>query len=282
MKLKLLFTAFTIILICTSIQLSAQYLEIFGEYTTGSVLFGSGDGIESARLDSVELSVDSGRYFTFGFDRDDKGEHLLHVKLIDGRVYLKKIILNKAKYNIQRINNMQRKHVNPPQKEIDRIVKERNINKAANARIGEVKEAYFKNGIQRPMKGGRISGVFGSQRILNGVPKNIHNGLDIAKPRGSDVYAMADGYVRLAADTFFYAGNNVLIDHGQGLNSKYLHLSKMVVEVDEFVKKGQKIGEVGTTGRSTGPHLHWAVQWYEKRIDPALLLKVDYEKLIRH
>jgi murein DD-endopeptidase MepM/ murein hydrolase activator NlpD len=90
---------------------------------------------------------------------------------------------------------------------------------------------------------------------------------------------MADGYVRLAADTFFYAGNNILIDHGQGLNSKYLHLSKMDVKVDEFVKKGQKIGEVGTTGRSTGPHLHWAVQWFNKRVDPALLLKTGIKTL---
>ena len=86
---------------------------------------------------------------------------------------------------------------------------------------------------------------------------------------------MADGFVRLAADTFFYAGNNILIDHGLGLNSKYLHLSKMHVEVNEFVKKGQKIGEVGTTGRSTGPHLHWTVQWYDKRVDPALILKLN-------
>jgi murein DD-endopeptidase MepM/ murein hydrolase activator NlpD len=269
---------FVSILVISVNSLCAQHLKIVGEYSTGSVLFGIGEGIAFARLDTVELSVDEGKYFTFGFDRDDKDDHLLHVKLSDGRVYLKKIKLQQAKYRIQRINNIQQKHVTPPKKENDRIVRERKINRAANARIGEVKEAFFKNGVQRPIIGGRISGVFGSQRILNGIPKNIHNGLDIAIARGTPVYAMADGYVRLAADTFFYAGSNILIDHGQGLNSKYLHLSKMEVEVDQFVKKGQKIGEVGTTGRSTGPHLHWALQWFNKRVDPALLLKSGLNK----
>ena len=126
------------------------------------------------------------------------------------------------------------------------------------------------------MKGGRVSSVFGSARILNGIPKNAHNGYDIAAPIGTSVYAMTDGIVRLAADNFYYPGNYILLDHGQGLNSQYLHLSKMIVKKGDRVKKGQKIGEIGTTGRSTGPHLHWGVQWYLRRIDPARLLELDF------
>ena len=174
-KNKFRIHAITAVLVLLVSSLSAQNLEIYGEYSTGSVLFGVGERIEFAKLDSVYLDVDDGKYFAFGFDRDDKNERLLHVKLSGGKVYLKKIKPEQASYKIQRINNMQQKHVTPPQSEIDRIVRERKMTRAAHKRIGEVKEALYKNGFQRPIKGGRISGVFGSQRILNGAPKNIHN-----------------------------------------------------------------------------------------------------------
>jgi len=107
----------------------------------------------------------------------------------------------------------------------------------------------------------------------------MHNGLDIAAPRGTPVYAMTDGIVRFVADNFYYSGNFILIDHGQGLNSSYLHLSRTFVKEGEFVKKGEKVGEIGTTGRSTGPHLHWSVQWFGKRIDPAILLKINFDNI---
>ena len=168
---------------------------------------------------------------------------------------------------------MKKELVTAPKSQNERIVKERKIIKEARGKIGEVKEALFAEGIIRPVKGGRLSSVFGSQRVLNGTPKNPHNGLDIAAPRGTPVYAMTDGVVLLAADNFYYSGNFILLDHGFGLNSSYLHLSKKFVKAGDYVKKGQKIGEIGTTGRSTGPHLHWSVQWYGKRVDPAGLLK---------
>jgi murein DD-endopeptidase MepM/ murein hydrolase activator NlpD len=131
-----------------------------------------------------------------------------------------------------------------------------------------VKEALFAQGFVKPIEKGRISSVFGSQRILNGVPKSPHNGIDIAVPSGTPVKAMSDGKVILSADDFYYAGNFIILDHGLGLNSMYLHLSQTLVEEGQYVKKGEIIGKVGTTGRSTGPHLHWSVQWYNKRVDP--------------
>jgi murein DD-endopeptidase MepM/ murein hydrolase activator NlpD len=134
------------------------------------------------------------------------------------------------------------------------------------------------NRLNLMIRGGRITGIFGSQRILNGVKKSPHNGLDIAAPEGTSVYAMTDGIVRLTGKNYYYNGNFVFIDHGQGLSSLYLHMSRLNVKDGQIVKKGVKIGEVGTTGRSTGPHLHWSVQWYNKRIDPECLLKININK----
>ena len=114
---------------------------------------------------------------------------------------------------------------------------------------------------------------------MNGVPENIHNGLDIAKKKGSPVYASSDGIVRIAGNNFYYNGTFVLIDHGQGLTTVYLHFSKLLVKTGDRVKKGEIIGEIGTTGRSTGPHLHWGVQWYNKRIDPESLLNLDLSSI---
>ncbi len=202
-----------------------------------------------------------------GFDRDDSSSHLLIVEM-EGKTVVKKLNLKKVEYNIQRINRMKQKYVSPPAEVDERIKREREITKAAKRKIGKEKTAHFGEGIIKPVNGGRISSIFGSQRILNGIPKNAHNGLDFAVPTGTPVKAMTDGKVLLSADNFYYAGNFIIIDHGLGLNSMYLHLNESLVTEGQFVKKGDIIGKVGTTGRSTGPHLHWAVQWFDKRVDP--------------
>ena len=120
------------------------------------------------------------------------------------------------------------------------------------------------------------TGVFGSQRILNGKPRNIHNGLDFGAETGDSIRAITDGIVRIAGDNFFYNGNFVLLDHGQGLSSVYLHMSKIIATNGQKVKKGEVIGLVGSTGRATGPHLHLGVQWYGKRIDPMCLFELKF------
>jgi len=205
--------------------------------------------------------------FVFGFDRDDTDSHILVVEM-EGSTYLKKIKLPIREYKIQRINRMKQKYVSPPAEVNDRIKREREITKAAKSKIGYEKNTHFSTGFIKPINGGRISSVFGSQRILNGIPKNPHNGIDIAVPRGTEVKAMTNGIVLLSADNFYYAGNFIIIDHGLGLNSMYLHLTESFVKEGQIVKKGEVIGKVGTTGRSTGPHLHWTVQWFDKRVDP--------------
>lgn len=263
-----------LILILSAGSNFAGELILKGKIAPGNLVWAKAENAKWVFFNDKQLSIDEEGNFIFGFDRDAKGEYLLRVKYNDGSVKIKKLKLADRKYKIQRINNMKRKYVSPPKAELEQIKKERKIKNDVKSKIGEIQEAYYKTGFARPVKGGRISGIFGSQRILNGVPKNAHNGLDIAARRGTPVHAMADGVVKLAADEFYYSGNFLLIEHGQGLYSVYLHLSKKDVKDGDIVKKGQKIGEIGTTGRSTGPHLHWGVNWYKNRIDPACLLEL--------
>jgi len=256
-----------------STSLYSQELKYVGELKQSGIAKIFGEGIESAKLDGHELNVHESKYFLIGFDRDDSTTMELKVKFQNGKEVTKKITPQKRKFRIQRINNMKPTLIEHPEAENERVMNERKINQEARAKIGDNKQPMYLSKFVRPVKGGRISGKFGNQRILNGEPKNFHNGVDIALPAGTPVFAMSDGKVLLVADTFYYAGNNILIDHGDGLNSFYLHLRKIFVKNGELIKAGQKIGEVGTTGRSTGPHLHWGVQWFKKRIDPLLVLE---------
>lgn len=249
-------------------------LELIGKLRPGELVIGKAENIVRVTLDNKIIQFDEAEgLFVFGFDRDDSTHHYLTVKFDNGLIISKKLILEKREYKIQRINRMKKKYVTAPDSELERIEREDSIKTVAKSKLGRVDGALFSKGFIRPVKRNRLTGVFGSQRVLNGIPKNAHNGVDYGVPKGTNVYAMTDGIVRLAADDFYYSGNFVLLDHGQGLNSFYLHLSKIIVEDGQYVKKGQKIGEVGSTGRSTGAHLHWGVQWFKNRVDPLSLLK---------
>ncbi len=264
-QLFLIFFSYTII---------AQNVFVKGNLQPGELLIGYSDSLQGVLLDSKPLKNANG-VFIFGFDRDAKGTHYLKLTYKNGEEIVKVLKLKKRRYKIQRINKIKKKYVRPPKSENTRIAEERKKIRKARRVIESTDSLFYLTGFKRPVKGGRLTSVFGSQRILNGIPKSPHNGLDIALPRGTPVYAMSDGIVRLAGYKYFYNGSFVLIDHGQGLNSIYLHLRKIFVKDGQFVKKGEKIGEIGTTGRSTGPHLHWGVQWYDKRIDPAGILKLN-------
>lgn len=257
-----------------AIQLHSQDLKIYGTAQPGSAMIGKGDGIEQVIFNKDKIQVDENGVFIFGFDRDAKGTHVLKIKYKDGKSEIRRFDLPEREYKIQRITSDKKQFSAPPKEELPRIEREREMMREARAKVGKIDTAYYKSGFTRPINGGRIVGVYGSQRILNGVPKNIHNGIDVAAPSGTNVYAMADGIVIIAGDNFYYNGTFVLIDHGQGLSSVYLHFSKSVVETGDFVENGQKIGEVGTTGRSTGPHLHWGMKWHNKKIDPNSLLGI--------
>ena len=250
-------------------------LKLYGTAKPADLMIGYAKNISSVSLDGDNLQFDKNGFFVFGFDRDAKGTHTLILNYTNNKKETKTFNLPNRKYIIQRLK-MADKYVNPPEEEMERIEKEAAEMKKARATIGIIDSALFSSGFDYPVRNPRRTSEFGSQRILNGVPKSPHNGIDFGADRGTDILAAADGVVAIAGDNFYYNGNFVLLDHGQGLTSVYLHMSKCIVKTGDRVKKGQKLGEVGTTGRSTAPHLHFGVQWYGKRIDPMSMINLKF------
>jgi murein DD-endopeptidase MepM/ murein hydrolase activator NlpD len=259
------------ILIIIAVQ--AQDIKFYGEAKPASIIIGSGNNISKAWLDGQALQVDKSSVFLFGFDRDAKGVHKLKVQFKNKKVETYKYDLEAREYEKQRLH-LAKKFVNPPRKELKTINRETKLMSAARTKVGKDTHAHFLSGFSYPVDSVQIREVFGDQRILNGQPRNIHNGVDFAAKEGDSIRAVSDGIVRIAGKNFFYNGNFIMIDHGQGLTTVYLHMSKLISFEGEKVKKGQVIGLAGATGRATGPHLHFGVQWYKKRIDPLNLLAI--------
>ena len=180
------------------------------------------------------------------------------------------IYVEPRKYRMQRINGLPKNMISPPKKVLERIIIENK--KIKKVRMRDSNFSFWKLGFVWPAKG-RISGVYGSQRILNGRPKQPHYGIDIAAPKGSLVVAPTGGVVALAEPDLYYSGGTIILDHGHGLTSAFLHMDKLFVAVGDVVSQSQPIGTIGSTGRSTGPHLDWRINWFEKRIDPGLLVE---------
>ena len=172
-------------------------------------------------------------------------------------------------YKIQRVDGVPQKTVIPPEAELVRIRSDSALVKRARKEV--TNDLDFLAGFERPLVG-PITGVYGSQRVYNGIPKSPHYGLDYAAPKGTLVVAPGSGTVRMAHRDLFYSGGTLIIDHGHGLSSTFLHLSDILVAVGTRVKRGEAIAKVGSTGRATGPHLDWRMNWHKQRIDPALVL----------
>jgi murein DD-endopeptidase MepM/ murein hydrolase activator NlpD len=177
--------------------------------------------------------------------------------------------IKKRKFRIQHIDGLPPKLVTPPPAVMARIHADAAL--IRKARQTDTEKPMFDTGFIWPVKG-PISGVYGSQRILNGKPRQPHFGVDIAAPRGSPIHATADGIVRVAVRDMYFTGGTVLIDHGYGLNSVYSHMQSVRVTPGQAVRQGEVIGTLGSTGRATGPHLDWRVNLYLTRLDPALLV----------
>ena len=222
----------------------------------------------AVNLDGAPQSLSDQGYFAVGFHRDDSTALVLEVRQADGQTKQLTLTPQARSYDIQRIDNLPTSMVTPPQKTLDRIRQDIADVKAARAQFSRQDDALV-NGFDWPVWG-RISGIYGSQRILNGQPRQPHYGIDIAAAPGLAVRAPADGRVVMAKELYF-TGGTVIIDHGFHINSTYSHLHKMIVSVGTTVKRGEIIGTVGSTGRSTGPHLDWRINWKQKRLDPLLL-----------
>ena len=241
-----------------------------GPRTQGGLLRGrapSGSTVEFAG-DAVRVSKDG--WFLVGFGRDAPPEAELVVIFPDGRRERQVLKVERREYDIQRIDGLPARKVTPRSEEdLARIRAE--VRMVKQARVIDDPRSDFLSGFRWPIKG-RISGVYGSQRILNGEPRRPHFGIDIAAPTGTKVVAPADGVVTLVHPDMFFSGGTMIVDHGHGLSSAFLHLSRILVEKGERVAQGQPIAEVGSTGRSTGPHLDWRINLFGRRLDPALLV----------
>ena len=239
-----------------------------GEPTQGALLVGQAAAGTRLALDGNPVRVGSDGAFALGFGRDAKPDAVLEVVHGGGRKEALRLSVARREWQIQRIEGLPGGMVTPPPDVLDRIARER----AAMAALRKVDspEALFAGGFSWPAQG-RISGVYGSQRILNGEPRAPHLGLDIAAPVGAPVAAMAPGRVLLAAD-FYFLGKVVVLDHGHGVQSLYAHLSRLDVAEGEAVARRQGIGAIGATGRVTGAHLHLGLNWFATAVDPQPLL----------
>ena len=187
----------------------------------------------------------------------------------DGKDYILKVA--KQDWDIQSIKGVEQRKVTPLNEDEAEILREQKDVKEALTTVDNVNQAW-QNGFVLPLSG-RISGNFGNQRIFNGIPKSPHTGTDIAAPEGSEVKSAGDGKVLLSGGNYFYGGNMVIIDHGLGLQTIYMHLQKATVKKGDEVKKGDVVGLVGKTGRATGPHLHWGASYNNIRFRPQSLLE---------
>jgi len=205
----------------------------------------------------------------FGVGRDASGEQALSITTPDGRRHDATVAITPRDWPIERIDGVPPKTVSPPPEIAQRIQREQAAVSAERARNDD--RTGFAQAFIWPVKG-RISGRFGNQRIYNGTPGSAHSGMDIAAAEGTPVKAPASGVITFA-DDLYLTGGTVLLDHGYGISSNFLHLSRIDVKVGDSVEQGQVIGAVGSTGRATGPHLHWGMNWFDTRIDPLLVLE---------
>ena len=245
-----------------------------GKFTQGALLRGQAPAGAKVTLNGETVQTNKDGKFVVGFEREAPLQQTLVVKLDNGQKWQRDITLEKREYNIQRIDGLEQKMVSPPAEVTARIKKD-NIN-VANARSGNTDLDALFTRFEWPAKG-VISGVYGSQRILNGVPKWPHYGLDIANETGTPVYAPVDGVVTMA-DDLYYSGNTLILDHGMRVFSTFLHMDTITVEVGETVKQGEQIGTIGSTGRSTGPHLDWRINLGKTRLDPQTIISGSPEQ----
>jgi murein DD-endopeptidase MepM/ murein hydrolase activator NlpD len=206
--------------------------------------------------------------FAFGFGRDDTKAIAVRVVFPDGASATRKVTPARRTFEIQRINGLPENLVTPPEDIEERIVRENAL--VAQARARDSDEIWFAEKFDWPARG-PISGVYGSQRILDGEPKSPHYGVDIAAPEGAPVSAPVNAIVTLAEPDFYLTGGTVVLDHGHGVSTTYLHMSRVDTKVGETLKRGDAFGAVGHKGRATGPHLHWAMNWFQVRLDPSLV-----------
>lgn len=247
---------------------AADELRFRGIWQQGGMVVGRVAPVARVTLAGKRVEVGRDGYFVLGLGRDAPPE--IELTVIDplGQRSLR-FEVDQRQYQVQRIEGVPQHTVTPPPEVLERIRREQQLVDRARGRISPRQD--FLDGFTRPLEG-PITGVYGSARIYNGVPRNPHYGLDIAAPTGTLVRAPASGVVRLVHPDMYFSGGTLILDHGQGLSSTFIHLSEILVEEGAEVARGDAIARVGATGRATGPHLDWRMNWRDVRIDPDLVL----------
>lgn len=244
-------------------------VEFNGSLQQGGMIIGNVDTDSTVSVDQQAVMVSPDGVFVIGFDRDASSTAELVVTHADGEVVKQTLKIAPRDYNIQRIEGIAKKIMSPNEQDLKRIRSESaQVRAARSARLARMD---FAVAFKWPLTG-PISGVYGSQRVYNGVPKRPHYGVDVAAPVGTPVSTPAPGVVTLAHQDMFYSGGTLIIDHGHGVSSTLMHLSKVLVAVGDEVVPGDIVAEVGAGGRATGPHLDWRMNWQKNRIDPQLLV----------
>jgi murein DD-endopeptidase MepM/ murein hydrolase activator NlpD len=240
-----------------------------GSLTQGGLVFGTTEPGSKVAFEGRKRRLLPDGRFLIGFGRDAKPKAEVDITTPDGHRQVHKLTIEQREWQIERIEGLPPKMVTPSAEDLKRIEAERVLIRKARAR--ETPEALFDSGFAWPAVA-RISGVYGSQRILNGEARAPHLGVDVAAVRGTPTKAPADGIVSLAEPDLYFTGGTTILDHGYGLASIFAHQEKVLVKVGDRLKQGDIVGHVGATGRATGPHLHWGVYLFSTALDPQLLV----------
>lgn len=265
--MKKSFYSFVVSLIAIVTIPVVSALEITGEWQQGAVIVGQVPAGVSVEYKQRKLQLTQEGKFVIGLGRDAPAIAEI-ITTTQGKTETHKFDVKARTYNIQRVEGVPQATVEPNKEQDERIAREAAL--VTNARKADLPLAFFAQKFQWPLIG-PISGVYGSQRVYNGTPKAPHYGVDIAKPVGAMVKAPVGGVVTLVHPDMFLSGGTLIIDHGHGLSSTFIHLSKILVKEGAKISQGQEIALVGQTGRASGPHLHWAMNWFDERVDPQLL-----------
>lgn len=263
---------FLVTLLAFSLSTQAQnyFLNLKGKPTQGGLIIAQTNASAKVKINGKAANITDDGYFMFGFSRFDEKPINLAITF-DGATYKTSIPVTPREFPTEVIDGLPKNKVTPPDSVYAQI-------KADNAKVAKARSFMdFRKDFLQPFiwpANGRVSGVYGSRRILNGKPKRPHYGMDIANKTGTSVVSPANGVVRMAETDMYYTGGTIIIDHGYGLTTTFMHLSQVNVEAGTRVKQGEKIGEIGMTGRATGPHLDWRLNLGKTRLDPQLVISL--------
>ncbi|MCU7819471.1 MAG: M23 family metallopeptidase [gamma proteobacterium symbiont of Lucinoma myriamae] len=275
-----------IVLCCFSLNLSASEavisitdkISLKGQFVQGGIVIGKTVPGSQVTFDKQAIRVSPEGNFIIGFSSDEPIRVNLSIAAPDGEKISKDIKIEKRNYKIQRIDGLPKAKVSPRKPEVLARIRKESAQAAQARKRDDERSDYLETFIWPAI--GPISGVYGSQRILNGQARRPHFGVDVAAPAGSNVVAPASGVITLAHQDMFFSGGTIILDHGHGLSSTFLHLSELLINKGDVVKQGDLIARVGATGRVTGAHLDWRMNIFKRRVDPQLLV-LPMESLIK-